>query len=164
MNPAVDPLAALRPLHEPLPVSWWPPAPGWWMLALLVPVLIGLCIYFFRRGRTRRAALAVLEGVVRENNSEEELVRAVNSVLKRYALACYLQDEVASLTGEAWLRFLDAEGGRRCRNGFQEGAGRVLLDGGYRPGLIVDREKLCRLARLWLKSAGPRRKTRRLRS
>ena len=34
--PLSDPLAELRGYHPPDPVSWWPPAPGWWLLALLI--------------------------------------------------------------------------------------------------------------------------------
>ena len=40
MNPAAatpDPLAGLRGYHLPEAVSWWPPGPGWWLLARWLP-------------------------------------------------------------------------------------------------------------------------------
>ena len=35
----MNPLDRLEPLIAPLPVGWWPPAPGWWLLAALLPLL-----------------------------------------------------------------------------------------------------------------------------
>ncbi|MBT3527943.1 MAG: DUF4381 domain-containing protein, partial [Porticoccaceae bacterium] len=30
-----DPLAELRGIHLPDPISWWPLAPGWWVLIVI---------------------------------------------------------------------------------------------------------------------------------
>ena len=35
----------LHDIHLPDPAGWWPPAPGWWILALL---LLALLIWFSR--------------------------------------------------------------------------------------------------------------------
>ena len=47
-----DPLAELRPNILPEPVGLWPPAPGWWIVALLVLAAIitgGLWLFRFWR-------------------------------------------------------------------------------------------------------------------
>ena len=69
MNPQ-DPLAALHPLREPLPIGWWPPAPGWWLLAgLALAALLLLAWHALRRYRAnayRRQALFRLTELVTE--------------------------------------------------------------------------------------------------
>ena len=40
-------LEQLQPLLAPPAVSLWPPAPGWWLLAILLP-LLGLALWHWR--------------------------------------------------------------------------------------------------------------------
>ena len=147
------PLDALRPLHTPPPIPWWPPAPGWWLLAgLLLATLLGL-LWWRRRTHLQRAALRELDALVQSGEATESQLAALNRLLKRYALACWPHSEVASLSGEAWLAFLDAHGGG---TGFSEGPGRALLIGPYSPDAKLSPE-LISLARRWIRTNHPRR-------
>jgi hypothetical protein len=151
----VDPLADLRPVHLPPAVSWWPPAPGWWLSALLLTILLSLCISLYRRRAPRRAALAGLRRLERENLETAEIVANLSVLLKSYALLCFPSSNVAGLYGEAWLRFLDEHGGK---GRFSNGPGRILLDGPYQRRVDIDLRPLFCLVRSWIK--GCRRKKR----
>ena len=151
MNQA-DPLAGLRDIHLPEPVSWWPPAPGWWLVTGLAVVLLALLLRFawrrLARNRYRRIALAALNGPVREIISDREFLEEVAAVLRRAALAAYGRERVAPLVGEAWLAFLDETG----RTGdFRSGAGRVLGPDLYRPDVEVNRQELLQVASNWIR-------------
>ncbi|MBF0154462.1 MAG: DUF4381 domain-containing protein [Magnetococcales bacterium] len=154
-----DPLAGLRGLHDPAPIPLWPPAPGWWIvsgsLLLLAAGLGGWAWWRRRRGRDpRRAALAELANLetrFRTDGDATALATGVSVVLKRSALVRFERQRVASLTGEAWLQFLDATG--HC-TAFTHGAGRVLATAPYRPGVAVDPEPLLAAAREWIQQAG----------
>jgi len=136
MNP--DPLANLRPWHDPAPIGWWPPAPGWWLLALLLLGVLGLAGLLWWRARSarslRRAALAEL-ALLRARCRAGALERraclaALSALLRRLALALYPRARVAGLSGRRWLAFLDATGGGGA---FGAGAGRVLIEDALRP-------------------------------
>lgn len=104
----------LRDLHLPEPVSWWPPAPGWWILLL---VLTSLCAYglmraYRRRQRNaaRRSALQKLaryEAEYREHRNPVVLGKQLSQLLRRGMLAYAPRAEVAGLTGDDWLDWLD---------------------------------------------------------
>ncbi len=111
MSPGPDLLAGLRDIHLPGPVSFWPPAPGWWLLlAALVLVLVGAWLHARRRGRSlRRAALAELDGLETAYAAEPDapaLARGLSALVRRVALAGFGAGRVASLRGAAWSRFL----------------------------------------------------------
>lgn len=97
------------------PISWWPPAVGWWFVMGLVALwsLVYLIqrIRRWLRDRYRREALHLLEQI--DASSEKgQLARLVqiDSLLKRVALAAYPRERVASLSGIEWMRFLESTG------------------------------------------------------
>ena len=49
-NPALE---QLRDIHLPQAVHWWPPAPGWWVVAALILALTIWLVRFLQR-RYRR--------------------------------------------------------------------------------------------------------------
>ena len=153
MNP--DPLAALRPPHPPDPVSWWPPAPGWWllMLALLALTAWGALrlLRHLRRNRYRRTALAELDQAYarhRDGAAATQYAAAAALILRRAALARYPRAEVAALTGEQWLAFLDRSGGAGA---FAGETGRALLRAAYQPSARCDAAALHGICRDWLR-------------
>lgn len=144
----------LRDIHLPDPPAFWPPAPGWWLLALLLLLLLvfvfkGFLAYRQRR-QQRREILQMLEQLPSEGCTNDWLT-ALSTLLKRVALSRFPPEEVAPLSGEAWLDFLDRTGGG---GRFAEGPGRLLSEGLYAPESArpdCDAAALRRLARDWLR-------------
>ena len=111
MNPQ-DPLSKLNPLREPDLVSWWPPAPGWWLLLAVVLLALALCLYlgwrYYRRNAYRRRALKQLQEIrQRYRQDTPGGAMAINALLKAVALHAYPRREVAASSGAQWLAFLN---------------------------------------------------------
>ncbi len=106
----------LRDLHLPDAVGWWPLAPGWWFLVALLATLAGYALYRayrrYRRNAPRRYALGQLErfeSEYLEHRNPVVLGKQLSELLRRGMLAYADRDEVAGLTGEAWLEWLDRD-------------------------------------------------------
>ncbi|MGH8215707.1 MAG: DUF4381 domain-containing protein [Rhodanobacteraceae bacterium] len=99
----------LRDIHLPS-AAWWPPAPGWWIVAALVLLMIGFGAWLlWRRGRQRmrRAALREIDGLATayENDRDDtQLADGASRLLRRAARA--VDAGAASLSGDAWRAFL----------------------------------------------------------
>lgn len=106
----------LRDLHLPDPVGLWPLAPGWWfVLAVGAGIALWLLRVAWRRYRAnapRRFALrelAAIESSYRRHNDAVLLGKELSELLRRSMLAYAPRAEVAGLTGEAWLAWLDRD-------------------------------------------------------
>ena len=147
MEATEDPLSALADIHLPAEVSWWPPAPLWWLVAALVLAAIGYgCHLLFLRWQNRQRLRMALQEIRHAHTEWQQsqasnqdaglaLLHACNSTLKRVALVHYPDTDVAALHGRKWLAFLDHSG--RCTD-FADGPARILADGSYRRHYAAD--------------------------
>ena len=103
-----------------------------------------------RRTRWRRLALAVLAQL--RSADDGQLLRGLSVLLRRVAISRFPQAEVAALTGEAWLEFLDQTLGDDG-SAFRSGAGRALIVGPYAAAAAVDAAALLALCERWLSKA-----------
>ena len=102
-----DPLAQLRDIRLPTDISWWPLAPGWWVLMILAALTIGwLILSLTKRYRSRlyrRQALAQLQHI--ELSADNQLV-AIFETLKQTANIAYPNQHFSSLGIAKFIAFL----------------------------------------------------------
>ena len=162
MTPPATPLP-LRDIHLPEAVSWWPPAPGWWILLALAGTLLLLGWRWrkhLRNTRLRRAGLRRLNRMHAEyqrTGDLQRLAQQLSALLRRIALSRFPRHEVAALTGDDWLAFLD-DALRRDghRDGFRGKPGRLLIEAPYNPAYRDDPAQLLQLSRHWITRMGDR--------
>ena len=149
----------LRDIHLPDPLSWWPPAPGWWgllVLALLLALLSYLMWRFKQRRRVKQASRKGREQLFSDYHSRADsqlLVHKLSLLLRRIALSHYPRSEVAGLVGEAWLLFLDlGVADTPAQGGFSAGAGTALALAPYKQDVPVDVDALYKLCLQWVRN------------
>ena len=112
MNPEMM-LSQLAPLREPMAISWWPLAPGWWIVH--ERGFTDRVVLWLRKRRLktayRRIALVALDELRSREAGQDEL----NWLLKAAALRAYPQEQVAGLHGTAWQQFLASAAPRSRR-------------------------------------------------
>lgn len=148
----------LRDIHLPEPVSWWPPAPGWWAL-LALSILSFLALrYIYKIKRRRRIRVAALVAFKKLSNGfaqqpdTNRLAKDLSILLRRICLSYFPRAEVAGLTGEKWLLFLETSLGRgKSHLLFSEGIGRALITSPYQPNAELDGERLLNLCGNWIR-------------
>lgn len=116
----------LRDVHVPPAPSLWPPAPGWWLVAAALLSMAAVAWWFARRRRLRRLAWERLFDEACRDASPAAQVAAMSELLRRAARR--VDKRADRLQDLDWLLLLDG----KKQKSFSEGAGKLLLEGGYR--------------------------------
>lgn len=151
-NSANDPLAQLRDIHLPESVGWWPPAPGWWILAVAV---IGLSLFLIvrlvnhqRRQAYRRTARREIQAL--QLNAAAlapvQVLQGCNALLKRTAKQAYPEFRSESLSGQQWLRFLHSS----CPDPCFTDNGEWFGDGLYQASIECDKDQILAETSIWI--------------
>ena len=86
MNPDADPLAELRDVILPPDPSFWPPAIGWWLLAVLAVVLAVSALYGIRYFSARLARISVVNKVSNLKQLDSKTAVVELSILLKLSL------------------------------------------------------------------------------
>ncbi len=144
-----DPLAELAPLRLPEAIGWWPLAPGWWLLIVLVLLLLGTGLWLYRKQRHasayRRQALSQLDELQNAHKDDPNaFAQELNALLKATALRSYPSAQCAGLSGANWLVFLN-------RALPDQDAPTSLATAPYDAAAQIDRQTLLHYAKAWIK-------------
>jgi len=107
----------LQEMAEPAPVGWWPPAPGWWVVAAIVlSIVIYVCSRLIQRIRGSDKSLLAIRQLqlhhrdwqTRGSTDEQSAVYLMhaNRTLRQWAIALHGRTAVARLTGAQWTGYL----------------------------------------------------------
>lgn len=132
MNPEFEGLSLvelidlLQEVPEPPEVPLTPQTPGWIVLGLLVAALAFFLVRWlwqrWRNNAYRREAIRALQ-------QTPDDAAAIAAILRRTALAAYPRAEIAALSGDRWLAFLDKTYPGAA---FGDGPGHVIALAPYR--------------------------------
>jgi hypothetical protein len=144
----------LKDLHLPEAISWFPPAIGWWLVVVLIPLTLWFLYWCFQRLTRKtslKAAKKLLDNIKNSTANNGEKLAELSALLRRVAISIAPRAQTASLTGQAWLAFLDSS----LKDApFTKGAGRCLADAPYRKSPPSEQEiyQLISLCEDWLKA------------
>jgi len=151
MNEALQNLADI---HLPKAVSNLPVAPGWIIIYVLFMALIGFSYLSYKYFKKRRAVnlalkkLKELELLNEENYKNINVLAEISTILRRTALYYFKREDVASITGNSWIDFLNNKADKLIFTGKNAN---LLVQGPYRNFREQDLNSLFAAVYEWLR-------------
>ena len=117
----MNPLQDLKDIRTPVAIESWPPAYGWWILAILV--VAGICLITIWLVNVRKVTLAkrqALKSLQQIDNSDLNSLSQLNQLLKRVAMTYFPNQNVQEMHSEKWTEFLSKTLPKRKSKDFTE--------------------------------------------
>ncbi len=148
----------LRDIHLPEAISIWPLAIGWWILPLFI-LLFTYIVYRLIKHKKHKESLAYRNISLLElkkirtqyinNNDSRTLLRDISTLLRRIALSYLPREDIASLTGEQWIKQLND---LSAQTFFNQELAELLETGPYKAQNDFDQEELLNTCELWIQA------------
>jgi len=108
-------LLALRDIHTPAAVSWWPLSAASWLMILVFLLLIAMAVWWLLRrrndkqfGRAALNSLSSLERVYVEHGNLQQFLYDLSVYLRRLLLNKRPTSEFSNLRSEQWCDYLNS--------------------------------------------------------
>jgi len=161
MNPQIQNSMALRDIHLPDAISWWPPAIGWWILL----AVILLAIYFIPKlyrwltftplHKVTNKAFLEIKDEYRQNQDITQLVQSLSKLLRQISMTYHGRENVAHLTGEKWVDSLNT---LTEKDYFSSELQNIIINAPYKKNNNIDTTELLDATQLWI-NALPKKST-----
>lgn len=154
-NMTATSLDLMHDIIVPPAVSFWPLAPGWYALALLLlATMLHLSLKLWAKYRANSYRREALQELVALANTEsaEEIVRLLN-LMKRVALQHFGREKVAALSDVYWWEFVEKHSDVKIDKSLRILSNEVL----YSSNVEVTKEavkKMSTLTKLWINTHG----------
>jgi len=150
-----DSLLQLRDIHEPANIGFFPLAPGWWIVIGLLIILLSVFFWLKKyintpKRKLKKQALKEFQRIkvnYAENGNKTLLLESVSSMLRKITLSYFPEKSGANLTGDEWLRHLDAMSRHPI---FQTDCGRVFSGDQYKKNIAIDDHHLLNSLEQWI--------------
>ena len=154
MNPDLSQLLAqLQDIHAAGSPLWWPPAIGWWVLALtllfLLVVVIRLLKLKLAQRKRRREWLQALDAIDEELDPQtdaHQYLARLNRLFRAVALKAFPGTGCAGLQGEDWVKFIAS----LLPENADDSSLAALARGPYEPVPNFDARSLAAHAKTWV--------------
>lgn len=154
-NSTATSLDLMHDIIVPPAVSFWPLAPGWYVLSLLLltySLYLGLKLRAkYRANRYRREAMQELVSLAKSEGAGE--IERLLKLMKRVALQHFGRERVASLSDTLWWEFVEKHSNVKIDNALRTLSQEVL----YSSDVEVANEsveKMRVLTKLWINTHG----------
>ncbi|MGB5507064.1 MAG: DUF4381 domain-containing protein [Sulfurovum sp.] len=151
--------ASLDNLHDiiiPDAVSFFPPAPGWFIVALL---LFALIFHFviqrykhYKKSQYRREALkeSVFYKENGKKNSKEDAV-VLLALAKRVGIAAYGRGNIANLSEDSWWDFMQKHSKARVNTELRQEIEKLLYEDAYTMNSVLH-DNIRQLVTIWIET------------
>jgi hypothetical protein len=108
-----DPLAQLRDIHLPDPISIWPLAVGWWILLTIIMLLTTTIVWGIKRHLANKKRQLMIDYELDKVFADYKLqgdfqayLQALSELLKRAAISLRKDKHVAAYSGKEWQQYI----------------------------------------------------------
>lgn len=148
--------AELRDIHLPSAVPWFPPALGWWMVLALIIAAITVLYKAYKQRRAHKAAAPInwrpalqeelkqIQNQFKHSQNQQQLAVELSQLLRKTVMKENPQqaNQLAGLTGSAWLAALDQHFGYGTV--FSQSA-IALTQAPYNPNIVFNADSLIKM-------------------
>ena len=147
--------ASLDRMHDiivPDAPGFFPPAPGWYiLLLLLLALLFHVTMKAYKRYKAEAYRREALQELTAYHEKSRESALALLSLAKRTGITAYGREKIAPLLDDAWWDFVEEHSEATIDDVFREGVRSMLYDADF---TLTDSmfERLHEVVGVWIKS------------